>query len=119
MPIAGFMSAGAALAMVLFGSGTAAAQEAPAPAAFAAPVVSEDALGTITGREDVQQHATATQNAGVAHNSVGDNARTGDASVAGKAFQNLSGLSIVNVNTGNNVAINAAMTVNIALAPQP
>ncbi|MGJ3626989.1 hypothetical protein AB5I41_08900 [Sphingomonas sp. MMS24-JH45] len=81
--------------------------------------MAEDALGTIAGREDVQQQATSAQTAGVTRNSVGDNVTTGEARIDGQAFQNLSGLSILNVNTGNNVAINAAMNVTISIAPAP
>ena len=95
------------------------AQDTPqtADAPFAAPALTEDALGTIAGREDTGQHALANLNAGVSNNSVGSNSTTGDAKIADNAFQNLSGLSILNVNTGNNVAINAAMNVNISITP--
>lgn len=125
MPSTGFWSAGFALTLTTLATQPVAAQEAVAPqeasaaSAFDVPTISEDALGAIVGREDIRQHANSTQNAGVAQNSVGDNSRTGDAGITGNAFQNLSGLSIVNVNSGNNVAINAAMTVNIALTSQP
>ncbi len=96
------------------------AQDAPptTPPVFAAAQTIDDAqLRRIAGREDVAQHALADQVAGVSQNSVGDNVRTGDARIADNALQNLSGLSILNVNTGNNVAINAAMNVNIAIVP--
>lgn len=88
-----------------------------APAPFSADAIADTALAGIAGREDTNQQSTANQNATVTRNSVGDNARTGDASISGSAFQNLQGLSILNVNTGNNVAINAAMNVNIAINP--
>lgn len=91
----------------------------PSPRPFASAAVDDSALRTITGREDTYQQSSAKQTAGVANNSVGDNVRTGDAMIDGSAFQNLSGLSVVNVNTGNNVAINAAMNVNIAINPAP
>ncbi len=98
----------------------AAAPSSPAPAPpFAAAALDEDALGAIAGREDVAQVATAVQTAGVSRNSVGDNVTTGDARIADNAFQNMSGLSILNVNTGNNVAINAAMNVTISISPAP
>ena len=89
------------------------------PPPFAAVAITDSTLGTIAGREDTAQHATADQVAGVTRNSVGDGVRTGDARIADNALQNLSGLSILNVNTGNNVAINAAMNVNIAINPRP
>ena len=84
---------------------------------FASAALSDDTLHSIAGREDTAQIATADQVAGVTRNSVGDNVRTGEATISGNAFQNMSGLSILNVNTGNNVAINAALNVNIALTP--
>lgn len=84
---------------------------------FAAPVLDDAVLGAIAGRENSRQVALAEQNAGVANNSVGDNVLTGDAVIDGNAFQNMSGLSVLNVNTGNNVAINAAMNVTIAIMP--
>ncbi|MBY9063610.1 hypothetical protein K7957_11765 [Sphingomonas yunnanensis] len=95
----------------------AAAQTAATP--FATAALDEGALAQIAGREDTRQSALAEQNAGVSHNSVGDNVRTGDATIDGQAFQNMSGLSVLSVNTGNNVAINAAMNVTIALSPTP
>ncbi len=89
----------------------------PAADPFASAALSDDTLHAIAGREDTAQIATADQVAGVSRNSVGDNVRTGEATISGNAFQNMSGLSILNVNTGNNVAINAALNVNIALTP--
>ena len=106
-------------ALAAFGAPVAAmAQDVPAPfatAPFATAPVEDTTLSSIAGREDTRQAATATQTAGVADSSVGDNVRTGDARIADNAFSNLSGLSVLNVNTGNNVAINAAMNVNIAI----
>ena len=111
----------AALTLSLSGltAAPALAQDATAPAAtpFAGSALSEDALGAIAGREDTHQTALANLNAGVSNNSVGANSSTGDAKISDNAFQNLSGLSILNVNTGNNVAINAAMNVTISITP--
>jgi hypothetical protein len=99
------------------------AQTAPAsaesPSPFGSPALSSDVLGRVAGREDRSLVATSQQTAGVSRNSVGDNSSTGAASIADNAFQNLSGLSLVNVNTGNNVAINSAMNVTISIAPIP
>ena len=89
----------------------AAAQDTP----FGAKPLGDDTLGAIAGREDTNQISTADQVAGVSRNTVGDNSRTGEARISDNAFQNMQGLSILNVNTGNNVAINAAMNVNISL----
>lgn len=86
---------------------------------FAVAAIGESELGAIAGREDTAQIARNEQYAGVANNSVGDNAVTGDARISDNAFQNMSGLSILNVNTGNNVAINASMNVNVSISPGP
>lgn len=86
---------------------------------FAVAAIGEDRLQAIAGREDTTQIAQADQFSGVAGNSVGDNSVTGDARIADNAFQNMSGLSILNVNTGNNVAINASMNVNVSISPAP
>ncbi len=112
---------GTALAMTL--ATAAAAQTAPAvtelatASPFDVTTIDDAALHDIAGRADTAQIATNTQNAGVSRNSVGDNSSTGNAQIADNAFQNMSGLSILNVNTGNNVAINAAMAVNISITP--
>ena len=86
---------------------------------FAAAAVDDVALGAIAGRDDTRQVALNEQSASVSQNSVGDNATTGAARVDGNAFQNMTGMSILNINTGNNVAINAAMTVNISIQSGP
>ena len=86
---------------------------------FGTPAVTESTLQRVAGREDTNQLSQAELAAGVSNNSVGDNAITGNAQIDGNAFQNMSGLSILNVNTGNNVAINAAMNVNISITPAP
>ncbi|HEU4649988.1 MAG TPA: hypothetical protein VFS49_01105 [Croceibacterium sp.] len=128
-----FLSLSLALPLVCVGA-SASAQEAPdagqrgadaatpggaepRAAPFETAAVDDRELGTIAGRENTRQVALNEQSAGVSRNSVGDNSVTGDAQIDGNAFQNMSGFSILNVNTGNNVAINAAMTVNISIQP--
>ena len=91
----------------------------PAGGTFAAAPVADEMLGSIAGREDVAQIAQSDQAATVTRNSVGDNSTTGEVRIADNAFQNLSGLSVLSVNTGNNVAINASMNVNISLPALP
>ncbi|QNE07410.1 hypothetical protein [Croceicoccus marinus] len=93
--------------------------EMSGPGIFESAAVSEDALQATAGREGISQYSQAELEAAVAHNSVGDNAVTGTAQIDGNAFQNMSGLSILNINTGHNVAINAAMNVNISITPGP
>ena len=89
----------------------------PAALPFAAAKIADADLQAVAGREDTTQIARNDQVAGVSQNSVGDNAVTGEVRIDGSAFQNMSGLSILNANTGNNVAINAAMNVNISIKP--
>jgi len=91
---------------------------AQTPAAFGgeSPVAAET-LDAIAGREDLAQIAQAEQNAVVSRSSVNGQSTTGGIAIDDNAFQNLSGLSVVNANTGNNVAINASMNVNISLYP--
>lgn len=76
----------------------------------------EDDLGRIAGREDTgTQVASATQRNTVANNSVVGNSVTGNIVIDGNAFSNLQGMAVINANSGNNVAINSAMNVNINL----
>ena len=105
-----------ATALILAAPGL--AESGSEPAAFQIDPVSEDMLKAIAGREDVTQIAQADQAAAVSRNSVGDNSVTGEVQISDNAFQNMSGLSVLNVNTGNNVAINASMNVNISISPQ-
>ena len=95
----------------------AAASPATAQEAFAtSEKVSETMLGSVAGRANIGALAQANQNNEVTHNSVGENSVTGAVQIDGNAFQNLSGLAVISANSGNNVAINAAMNVNISLS---
>lgn len=85
--------------------------------AFAVSPVGDTALGAIAGRADTLIVARSNQTSAVSENSVGDNVATGDVRIDAQAFQNLQGLSLLNVNTGNNVSMNSAMNVNIAINP--
>jgi len=109
-----------------------AAQDAPEPAArsepadrtalFDAAPITDAELASITGREASNwMTASNTNTAVVRDNSVGDNNVTGNVSLTDNAFQNVSGIAMVNFNTGNNSAINAAMSVNLQInyAQQP
>ncbi|MBO9623873.1 MAG: hypothetical protein J7500_14285 [Sphingomonas sp.] len=104
------------------------AQEVPAPAAaaetaapFAAEPLGEGALARISGREErpVWQEASATSNASSRDNSVGDHSPTGALTVSDSAFENLSGISMVNLNTGNASSINATLNVNLSISSAP
>jgi len=121
-----------AIAAIVATAAPAAAQVADTPAADAAaqqaPVqlfdgeaVGEDTLAAADGREGTPTwvSANSSSNATVTGNSVGANSQTGDLNVADNAFQNVSGVSMVNLNTGNSSAINASMNVNIILNTVP
>ena len=99
---------------------TASAPAATAAGAFsAARRVDPAQLERSTAREDIAVVAETRQTATVASSSVSGTSVTGEAAVSGQAFQNASGLTIVNINTGNNVAMNASMNVNVVINPQP
>lgn len=100
------------------GAAPAAAQPAPDTGApdtlFTQAPISEAELAATTGREKSDwMSASANNNAVVSGNQVGDNNVTGNVNVTDSAFQNVSGISMVNFNTGNNSSINAAMSVNL------
>lgn len=94
------------------------AVETEAPVFADIKPVEEAKLAKIAGREDLTQLTNSEQANLVAANSVGDNSSTGTVAFSGDAFNNVTGITIVNANTGNNVAINAAVQVNIALPAQ-
>lgn len=96
-----------------------AAQENP----FGVDPMSDGELARVTGREESgAMLAFSRNNAVVAENQVGDNSTTGSVVISDSAFNNTSGISMVNMNTGNNSAINAAMSINVQInyaAPVP
>lgn len=94
-------------------------QDVPAqlPAFGAEAKLDAAELGRETAREDVSQIATADQAAGVSKNSINGPSTTGSVAIDGNAFQNMSGMTIINANSGNNVAINASLNVNVRFAP--
>ncbi|QKR99477.1 hypothetical protein F9288_07345 [Sphingomonas sp. CL5.1] len=89
-----------------------------AQTAFDAAPMNDDTLKAVAGREDIGQAAFANQTNNVSNNSVTGNSVTGAVRIGDNAFQNISGLAVINVNSGNNVAINSAMNVTISLAPR-
>ncbi|MEP3052055.1 MAG: hypothetical protein ABJP48_04855 [Erythrobacter sp.] len=91
--------------------------EESAPFAAATPI-EEGKLAKIAGREDLNQVTQANQQNAVGGNNVGDNSTTGTIDISDNAFSNTTGFTILNANTGNNVAINASIQVNIALPSQ-
>lgn len=94
-------------------------EPAPAPAFAGTAALGETDLGQVTGREDTgAMIASATQRNTVSNNSVTGTSTTGTIRIDGNAFQNLNGLAVISANSGNNVAMNAAMNVTVNLAPR-
>jgi hypothetical protein len=87
-------------------------------------VVAEDELSltrggaglTITAGDNATV-AGSSQDATSTNNSV-EGSVTGNSSISDGAFQGSNGFVILNSNTGNNVAINSSMNVNIIM-PSP
>jgi hypothetical protein len=95
-------------------------QAAAQPTPFAqAAQMNDQALAGATAREDINQIANSEQAASVSESSVSGTVQTGSTTFSDNAFQNVSGLTVVNANTGNNVAINGAITLNVAISPGP
>jgi hypothetical protein len=90
---------------------------AAAPLFGTAASVANDELGAITGQADLNMQVRAQNTSTVSNNSVNGNSVTGAIGFDSSAFQNLSGLSVVSANTGNNVSINSSLNVNVALNP--
>lgn len=117
--LAGMVAAGAALAAVPAAAQHSLDQSEAADAPFGdAPSLGDQELAATTGRENLTMIADAENQNTVSNNSVSGNSVTGTINVDGQAFQNLTGMAVINNNTGNNVAINASMLVNIAISPQ-
>jgi hypothetical protein len=86
---------------------------------FAGSTVVEDTtLATVAGMADVnvvEQAINARNTSTVAGNIINGDPTTGTISIDGASFGNFNGLAMVNANTGNNVSINSAMNVNVAI----
>lgn len=74
-------------------------------------------LAKITGRDDTALVIRANNTSTVANNSVSGHSETGTVTFDGQAFGNLSGLSLVSANTGNNVSINSSLNLNVSIRP--
>lgn len=120
--------AGLGLAAFAFPAVAAAEQPAPfaiapsdGPAPFqAAPVVSDDVLSGAHAKADlslIDQIAAVHNSSTVADNTINGDFATGVVSIASDAFAGTTGLTLFNINTGNNVAINSSMNVNVAIQP--
>lgn len=97
--------------------GLQAAEPEPAAPFSAAKVVDDAELATVAGMADIKvvQQTVNTQNTGtVSGNTITGNFSTGLVGIDGGAFDGFAGLALFNINTGNNVAINASMSVNVS-----
>ena len=65
----------------------------------------------------VEQTTTVTSTSTVEGNTINGDFTTGTVNLTNGALDNFNGLALFNINTGNNVAINSAMTVNVAIQP--
>lgn len=94
------------------------AEPATSSPAFAGAVpLNPEKLAKETAREDLSQVIVSRQNARVANNSINGPSVTGGVSFEDNAFSNLQGLAIVGANSGNNVAFNSSLNVNITINP--
>jgi len=74
-------------------------------------------LNAVTGKAEIAMAINANNTSEVSNNVVSGNSVTGTISFDGSSFDNLHGLSVLSANTGNNVAINASMNINVAIRP--
>ncbi|WP_176593879.1 hypothetical protein [Sphingobium sp. EM0848] len=65
----------------------------------------------------VEQTATTQNSSSVQGNSITGDFTTGMVNLGNGALDNFNGLALFSINTGNNVAINSSMTVNVAIQP--
>lgn len=93
----------------------------PSPAAspFGKDVmlVEEAVLAKTAGREDVRivdQKIDVQNSSNVSDNIITGDFQTGMIGIDGSAFDNFNGLALFSLNTGNNVAINSSMSVNVS-----
>ncbi|HEX4738361.1 MAG TPA: hypothetical protein VH331_12455 [Allosphingosinicella sp.] len=115
--LAAFMLPAAALAAPAPSTAAQAAAQPTAP--FGSPL--DDAtMSKTTGRADTSMVAQSQQTSSVSNNTITGDSTTGDINIAGNAFQNASGLVLINANSGNNVSMNGSMNVNIIMTgPSP
>ena len=93
-------------------------QSATAEVPFSSSMAAgDDVLDKATAREDLSLVARSQQSSNVSNNSINGASTTGDIRISDNAFQNASGLTIINANSGNNVAMNGSINVNIVMTP--
>ncbi len=82
---------------------------------FGGPVVSETDLASANGREGINIMDATTRNVSQIANNTVENSPSGQISVSESAFQNVSGISIISINSGATASINSAMSVNLQI----
>lgn len=120
--IVGLLLAGAVLSPVCAIAQELASAPSPASSAVAAspfgrvkPVNNAD-LNAVTGRSDLAQVVNAQNKGVVSGNTISGPSQTGTIHFDGGSFENLNGLSLLSANTGNNVAINSSLNVNVSIS---
>ena len=81
------------------------------------PPVADAELGHVTGKADLAQAIRATNVTTLTDNQVNGDSVTGVISISDSALSNINGLAIISANTGNNVAINSSLNVNVSVRP--
>ncbi|KRA83967.1 hypothetical protein [Altererythrobacter sp. Root672] len=88
---------------------------------FATAAVADDTrLAQVNGMADLnvlEQNINVRNTSTVSGNIINGDPTTGTISIDGASFGGFNGLAMVNANTGNNVSINSAMNVNVAIQP--
>jgi hypothetical protein len=112
-----FLFAGALALGLVAAPGMAQTAVAPSSPFGQAGVVADGQLSTIAGMANVDQYVMAQNTSTVSNNHVDGNSVTGTISFDPTSFQNMNGLQVLSANTGNNVAINSSLNVNIAIRP--
>lgn len=82
------------------------------------PIVDDTTLEAAKGMADIKvidQTVNAKNTATVTGNIINGDPTTGTISIDGSSFGNFNGMALVTANTGNNVSINSAMNVNVAI----
>jgi hypothetical protein len=82
--------------------------------------VADSLLADARGMADmrlVEQTTTIESTGTVQGNTINGDFTTGMVTLGNGALDNFNGLALFNINTGNNVAINSSMTVNVAIQP--
>lgn len=80
--------------------------------------VDDTTLAAAKGMADlkaIEQTVNVRNTSTISGNIINGDPTTGTISIDGASFGNFNGLAMVNANTGNNVSINSAMNVNVAI----